>query len=145
MRQILTPSLYRVYLLCLVAMLMAIRPAHAASDEANPGPQIKYIEMQPSFVLNFGEAGPKLRYVKADISLRVDTLPAIGAVQAHMPALRNEIVLLMSRQSEEAMMDNAKREALRLEALAKLQEIMKAEEGDTMITDLLFTNFVVQR
>jgi flagellar FliL protein len=116
-----------------------------AEDSEAPVAQAQYIELAPSFVLNFGEAGAKLRYLKADIVLRVDSPSAATAVENHMPALRNELILFLSRQSDETMMDNSKREELRLEALKHLQEVVKKEEGSDSIVDLLFTNFVVQR
>lgn len=118
------------------------------AEEEGEAELVQYIDMQPSFVLNYGEpAQRRLKYVKADLSLRVDTRPAAAAVEHHMPALRNIIVLLFSRQSVETMNDNAKREELRQQAMAEIKAFLKEEEGEQgeeMVKDLFFTNFVTQ-
>lgn len=106
---------------------------------------VQYIEMQPSFVMNFGGVKSKLRYLKTDISLRVDTRTAADIVETHMPALRNEVILLLSRQTDEVMFDNLKREELRLKALEALNGYLQNETNNEAVKDLLFTNFVVQR
>ncbi|MBK8970865.1 MAG: flagellar basal body-associated protein FliL [Hahellaceae bacterium] len=133
-------------LLILATLLVLSWTARAEEDAAASDAQVQYLDMYPSFVLNFsGGTGGKLRYLKADVSLRVDTKSGAASVEKHMPALRNEAVLLLSQQNDDTMMDNAKREALRLELLKKMQDLMTAEENAPILVDLLFTNFVVQR
>ena len=135
-------------LLLMFLMMLAgsLRAEEGGEESGAADAQVQYIDMYPSFVLNFGGGtGGKLRYLKADISLRVDTKSGAGTLERHMPALRNEVVLLLSQQTDETMMDNAKREALRLELLKKLQDVITAEENSPIVVDLLFTNFVVQR
>lgn len=130
--------------LLLLCCLWVTSSVHAEGEEGQDD-LLQYIEMKPSFVLNFGDLNPKLRYLKAEISLRVDKRSAAAAVERHMPALRNEVVLLLSRQTDEVMMDTIQREALRMEILKAVQTRMEAEEGTPMIVDLLFTDFIVQR
>ncbi len=128
----------------MMLVIMLLFTVQSIAEEGEPE-LIQYIEMTPSFVLNYGPPSPKLSYAKVDISLRVNTKAAVTAVEHHMPALRNAIVLLFSKQAEEIMGNNQGREKLRLEALEALKGILQEEEGSAMIDDLLFTNFVVQR
>ena len=68
------------------------------------------------------------------------------AARYHLPALRNSsLVLLLSRQDEVTVTTGSGREAIREEALMELRAVLKAEEGQPDIDDLMFTNFVVRQ
>lgn len=137
------PVLPRFFtLLLLLCLTLGSQFAVAEEGEAQ---KVQYIEMLPPFVLNFGGVKSKLRYLKTDISVRVNTASAAAAVEKHMPGLRNEMVLLLSRQTDEVMFDNVKREELRQQALTAAQDYLKKETNEPMVEDLLFTSFVVQR
>jgi flagellar FliL protein len=137
----------------LCGLLLAL-PAAAADDEPTDGQagtpgdseELRYVPLQPSFVTNFGDASSaRLQFVKADVSVRVTGQEAASAVRYHLPALRNSLVLLLSRQDESTVTTGVGREAIRAEALAELRSILEAEEGQPYLEDVLFTNFIVQR
>ena len=108
--------------------------------------EVRYIELKPTFVTNYGvsESG-RLSYIKADVTVRVAGRSGEYATKTHLPALRNSLVLLFSRQDESTISSTAGRETIKAQALAELREILTAEEGDGHIEELMFTNFVVQR
>ena len=62
-----------------------------------------------------------------------------------MPALRNVLVMLLSRQDEASVSTGTGRDAIRMPALEELNRILHAEAGQVYIDDLMFTNFIVQR
>jgi len=62
-----------------------------------------------------------------------------------MPALRHELVMLISRQTPEAVGTVEGKELMRQEALEAVRNVLVAEDGDQKIADLLFNSFVVQR
>jgi len=129
----------------LVAVLAGV-PALAEEATETDSHQIRYVPMEPGFVTNFGSGGDgRLGFVKADVSLQVASRKAEVAVRYHYPALRNSLVLLLSRQDEATLASSAGRETLRQTALAELQDILQEEEGSPYIEDLLFTDFIVQR
>lgn len=117
-----------------------------AEEESLEDGDVRYVTLQPTFVTNYGfsETG-RLKYLKADVTCRVATRDAEMAVRYHLPALRNELVLLFSRQDESGLTTSEGREQLRQDALTELRSVMKREEGQTYIDDLVFENFVVQR
>ena len=78
------------------------------------------------------------------MSLRVQSA-ALDLVELHMPALRHELIMLLSRQNQQALQDAPAREALRLEALESMRKVIKDADGAEGITDLLFTSFLVTR
>jgi len=137
-------------LLLLVATLGHVLTAQAEEAEGEvapvPSSQIRYVELKPTFVANYGVSdNGRLRYIKADITVRVDDINGEYATKYHLAALRNSLVLLLSRQDESTVSSAAGRETIKAEALAELREILHAEEGEGHIEELMFTNFVVQR
>ena len=106
----------------------------------------EYVELKPTFVANFGVSDKgAMRYVRADVTVRVSNKDAEYAARYHAAALRNSIVLLLSRQDESTVASATGRETLKAEALQEIREILKKEEGEGHIDDLMFINFVVQR
>ena len=119
----------------------------ASQDVPDPiGGVVRYVELKPTFVTNYGISdNGKLRYIKADVTVRVSNKEAEYATRYHLPALRNSLVMLLSRQDESTVSSASGRETIKAEALAEVREVLVAEEGDPFIEDLMFTNFVVQR
>lgn len=104
-----------------------------------------YIELRPAFVANYG--GPpqgRMRYIKADISLRVE-VGGERAIMHHMPAIRDALLMLLSRQTNDTVSTTSGKEMLRLEALEAVREVLLAEEDEHKVRDLLFNSFIVQR
>jgi flagellar FliL protein len=135
-------------LLLAASMLVAgaLRAAEGEPALHESEREVRYVELQPAFVTNYGFAeGGRLKYVKTDVSVRVSTQEAEMATRYHLPALRNALVLLLSRQDEAAVSTSGGREMLKAQALEELNAILEAEEGRPLVDDLLFTNFVVQR
>lgn len=129
----------------------ALLPTGAAwAEESEEGDvaqgAVRYVELKPTFVTNYGysEVG-RLKYVKADITVRVHTVDAEFAIRNHLPQIRHDLVLLLSRQDEEGLTTKPGRERLRNQALDSIRGILNREEGDLVVDDLLFTRFIVQR
>jgi flagellar FliL protein len=130
-----------------IVVLFAPGAGFAAAEKApTPLAEVRYVELQPTFVTNYGysETG-RLKYLKADVTLRVSSQAAEMSLRYHLPYLRNNLVLLFSSQEESTLVSAEGRDELRRAALANLRELMTEEEGDPLIEDLVFSNFVVQR
>ena len=123
--------------------------AEEGDEEAVEGEQakslVRYVPLRPTFVANFGivEFG-RLKYVRADVALKVTSMDAQMSVQYHFPSLRNIMVMLLSRQNEGDVASGAGREQMRKQALTEIQEFLTKEEGAPLVEDVIFTNFVVQ-
>lgn len=136
-------------LLPYLAVLYAVVIPVQASDD------VQYVEMQPAFVVNIGSTG-RIAYLKAEVSLRTSKAAA-AALSYHMPLLRHEMIMLLSRQTPESLASPEEREALRLKALEMLRLAlaqagpMPESAGTTDVTtsddieDLLFTSFITQQ
>ncbi len=138
---------WRLRTTLLVTVLLAA-PATFAEEAAPAGASgvVRYVELKPTFITNFGVSDSgHLRYVKADVTVRVNNKDAEYAARYHLPALRDSLVLLLARQDESTISSTAGRETIKAEALQELREILEREEGEPHIEDLMFTNFIVQR
>lgn len=126
-----------------VFLVFIMTAALAAAEEAEG---VRYVTLQPAFVTNYGvtETG-RLKYLKADVTLKVANSELEATLKYHTPALRNALVLLFSRQEEATVSTSEGREQIRVAALTELRAIMQAEDGKPIIDDLVFSNFVVQR
>lgn len=113
-----------------------------ADGQTRPG--AIYIPLKPPFVVNYGGPG-RLKFIKADLTVRLTDSDAANAVRHHMPYIRNNIVLLLSAQTDESITSQEGKEALRQEALREVRGILRGEEGRDGVVDLYFTAFVIQK
>lgn len=140
-------------MLCLLLVLF-VQPLWAEDEaegedvegeEAAPAPAI-YLPVKPAFVVNYGGAG-RLRYIKAELSIRLANSDAANAVRHHMPFVRHNLVMLFSAQTNETMSSQDGRETLRQDALMEVRKVVE-EQNQTPpedVVDLYFNTFIVQK
>lgn len=127
-------------------LLVGAQQAYAQEDEMAIGPAGPfYVPLQPAFVINYGGQG-RLKYLRAELSVRVDSIHIANSVRHHLPYIRNNLVMLFSRQTEEEINSLDGRESMRKKALEEIRRIlMKEDKTKKGVEDLFFTNFVVQK
>lgn len=103
-----------------------------------------YIPFKPTFVVNYGGPG-RLKYIKTDVSVRLQDGKTASSVRHHMPYIRNNLVMLFAAQTDESISSQAGKEALRNEALREVREVLKKEDHQEGVIDLYFTSFLVQK
>lgn len=133
----------RILIIVTACIALSFTAEVLAQDEVKDEKAI-YIPLKPPFVVNYGGVG-RLKYLKAELSVRVNSTEAANSVRHHLPYIRNNLVLLFSKQSDADLDSQAGKEALRQQALAEIIAIVEVEDGETGIVDLYFENFVVQR
>ncbi|MDY0248600.1 MAG: flagellar basal body-associated FliL family protein [Pseudomonas sp.] len=127
----------------LLAFSFGWTTAHAQEEEAPVAhAPSAYVSLVPALVGNYG-AGTKLKYYKADIALRVKA-ENVAKVEYHEPLIRDQLIQLFAQQTDENMSSTEGKEAMRQAALVQVQTILKEEEGDILVDDLLFNNLIVQ-
>lgn len=133
--------------LCFGFALQAAAQEDETEEDAapTPKPEALYIPLQPPFVVNYGGPG-RLRYLKAELTVRVHDVGAAQNVRHHMPAIRDTLVSLMSRQEELVIDTQQGKEQLRQDALAEIRKVIELEVGgDSGVVDVFFDNLIVQR
>lgn len=118
-------------------------PAEGVPGLVMPNAGAIYIPLKPSIVVNYGGPG-RLKYIKADISVRLQDAKAANSVRHHMPYIRNNLVMLFSAQTEESISSQEGKEALRKEALQEVREVIMAEDRQEGVIDLFFNAFLIQ-
>ncbi len=135
------------FVLLTLGVLFGADSAHA--EEAPPAAEEErtvYMELKPTFVANFGPIeSRKLMYVKTDITLSLNGTEAEDAAMYHLPALRHEVVMLLSKQDEEALSTGPGRDKVLEGVLASLNDVFEREEGKPMVKEVMFTNLLLQR
>lgn len=103
-----------------------------------------YVPLKPAFVVNYGGPG-RLKYIKADISVRLQDADAANSVRHHMPYIRNNLVMLFSAQTDESLGSQEGKEALRREALEEVRNVILQEDHQEGVIDLYFNAFLIQK
>ncbi|TWH71463.1 flagellar FliL protein [Azomonas agilis] len=128
--------------LCLVMLPSTVLAE--AKKEGEQDNKVAYVSLYPPLVGNYNAGEKKLRYYKADISLRVVGNAAAEQIKRHDPLVRNQLVMLFAQQSSDVLETLDGKEQLRREALRQLQQLLTQETGKPLVDDLLFNNLVVQ-
>lgn len=142
---------YLKHLLLIAALSLTFVQAGFAEEEATEEEDAEpavtdYITMNPPFVTHIGEPGTSLVYLKAAITLRASKPDTRAALETHMPRLRHELVMLLGEQTDvDKLSGNEGQAALREEAKNRINQVLEEQQTDESITDVLFTEFVVQR
>lgn len=121
-------------------------PPEERSAEAPPAinQAAIYIPLAPAFVVNYGGEG-RLKYIRADISLRLRDSVAANSVRHHLPYIRNNLIMLLSAQTEESISSQEGKEALRQEALQTVKDVLLQEDQVEGVVDLYFNAFLIQK
>lgn len=101
----------------------------------------QYIPIDPALVTNYGSTD-RLRYVKVDVSLKVDGGDGTAQVQHHMPAIIDTVLTILSQQNNETISSLEGKEAMRASALEKISAFLVEEDGENFVQEILFTSFV---
>jgi flagellar FliL protein len=121
---------------------------HAAADDADgaskpPAKAAKYLALDPALVVNLAGADSS-RYLQVSIEVMTRNEAALGDLKLHMPAIRNNLLMLFGQQTADGLAGRDGREALRQLALTEVQKVMREETGNDAIEALYFTSFVTQ-
>ena len=121
----------------------------AAEGEGKEGEEkpSAYVSLAPPFIVNFLDDKKRTKFLKAEISLMAKSPKVQAAIKENLPAVRNALVMLFSRQVFEQLMTPDGKEKLRADALAEVQAVMTKVTGAKVgkgIGDLFFSSLVMQ-
>jgi flagellar FliL protein len=85
---------------------------------------VNYISIKPPLVVNYGGPG-RVKYIKAELSLRTEDAHSAQEVTHHMPLIRDTLIMLISSVTDEQMASGEGKEKMRVEALAKINEVLE--------------------
>lgn len=120
--------------------------ADAGDDTEAGGEAAKtstYVDFEQPVVVNFMDDG-QLRYLQIGISVLVKDSKTVEDIKHHMPMIRNNLVMLFSGQTRDAIISRDGKEKIRKDAEAEVQKVLKEQTGKPGIKSLFFTSFVMQ-
>jgi flagellar FliL protein len=95
----------------------------AATAEAKPELPPVYMSLDPPFVVNFTHRGT-LRYLQVSLELMYHDPALLLKVKEHMPAIRNDLILLFSNQDYENLASAGGKENLREEIFKAINHVI---------------------
>ncbi len=118
----------------------------AEGEEGAPVEKAIYLPLKPPFVVNYGSAG-RLRYIKAEMSVRLANVSAAQTVRYHMPFVRNNIIQILASQTNESVGSQVGKEKIRADILEDIRDLMEKEGrlAREEVVDVYFNNFIVQK
>ena len=117
--------------------------AHADDEQGAPVLPASYLALDPAFVVNL-ESPDEARYLQAEVQLMGRDATALELAKAHVPVIRNSLLMLLGQQKPEDLSSRAGKEKLQQAALAEVQKVLKAETGKPVVEAVYFTSFVMQ-
>lgn len=127
-----------VSLLMMPLLVLASESEKKADESA--GPVIEYLEMKPKFTVNLAE--PK-KYLMVNVQLLVEGADAIEKIKKQMPALRHEMIMLLSGMHIADLQTMEQREALRAKTKQVIIDTLNKTHSSEGFKDVFFTEFLV--
>lgn len=133
--------------ICLLLIALAFYPLTAgaeeeAADGEAPLAEVHYVPLKPAFVTNYQAA--KLRYFKADVTVKVRGTTTAEAIDRHLPYIRHNLVMLFSSQSGDALNSIEGKHKLQEDAMNQVIAVLNEENEASDVEDILFTSFIVE-
>ncbi|WIO73433.1 flagellar basal body-associated FliL family protein [Porticoccaceae bacterium LTM1] len=119
-----------------------------AGPDSNSGQAVSndmttiYEPLSQQFVVNFAHNGV-LRYLQVSVSVMTHSEDVVERVRHHMPAIRHEVVALLSNSTYEELGSVEGKQVLRDQIRSKVQGIVRLPDG-TGIEEVYLTDFVMQ-
>ncbi len=104
---------------------------------------VLYHPLDPAFVINFDQ-DEEVHFLQISIEVMAYDERVIQNVEKHAPAIRNGLVMLLSKQKYHVLNTQEGKEKLRSDALSEVQKVLKEYTGEAGVEAVYFTAFVIQ-
>lgn len=132
------------YTLCALSLILTPNITIAADEPAVVEKTPEYVSLGDPMVLNLSNSNRKLSFLQLKADVLVMNNDAKALVKSHIPAIRHQLIVLLSEQSASDMKTPAKRELVRQQASAEIREMMDSMADTKDVEEVLFSTFLVQ-
>ena len=126
----------------LTAMLFAVQ-AKAGENLAEVRKSSSYVSLGKPMVLNLS-GGKRLTFLQISADVLLSDSSAQASVEAHVPAMRHSLIMLLSEQNAADIKSPEKREEIRQLATARVKGLVSDLSGSQDISEVLFSSILVQ-
>lgn len=141
-------AMQKILLPIILTFLVSTTQIWAAENEEGEEAAVKttaYVSLGDTMVLNLSNGGSgRLTFLQLTADLLIADADSEELIKTHIPAIRHELIVLLSEQNANDMKSPIKREEVRKIATAQIKETIAELTGNEDIIDLLFTSFLVQ-
>ncbi len=139
-------DMLKQYLTFITLLLSVIfSPVTPAKEERqNTTPTFAYYTLDPILTTNIFTKGATLKYLQVQIDFMVADSRYIAELEAHKPLIRSTIVEHIGLKTEQQLNTLTGKEELRKQLIEILNNLLIAETGKALITDILFTKYLCQ-
>ena len=95
-------------------------------------------------VLNLSTDGRKLAFLQLKADVLVGDDDSKSVVESHLPAIRHQLIVMLSEQSATDMKTPAKREQVRQQVTTQVRDMLKEMGDNPDVKEVLFSTFLVQ-
>ncbi|MDC0611251.1 flagellar basal body-associated protein FliL [Vibrio sp.] len=115
-----------------------------ASAEEQEAAKLAYFTLEPDLTTNFYTKGKNLGYIQVRIDIMVADSKDLPTIEHNQPLIRDAVVELLGRQTEDTIKSLAGREDLRKTLVKQINDLLLPETGRAIVADLLFTKYMYQ-
>lgn len=139
----------KVLLPLALAILLCFNPAWSAGEEEEEGEKevaktSAYISLGEPMVLNLSNDNKRLTFLQLKADILVQDSNSEALIKPHVPAIRHELIVLLSEQKVRDMKSSTNREEIRKIASTQIQALIADLTGSNDASDVLFSSFLVQ-
>jgi flagellar FliL protein len=102
-----------------------------------------YYDMGNPFIVNFPKDS-SAKLMRVSVSFLVEGQETIDALKKHEPMVRNNLLMIMSAQKADDLKTREGKDKLRIAMLNEVAAVLMKMTGESHITDVFFTSFVMQ-
>jgi flagellar FliL protein len=121
-------------------------PAEETAKEVKaPKQKPIYKSIDKAFVVNFkDQSGGAVRYLQVKVKVMARSQDVIDAFELHLPAIKHELLLLFFGQTYDVLSTNEGTNAMRQEALIRINKILEREKMPEELEAVYFTSLIMQ-
>ena len=139
------PAKILLYVFTALAISGYFSNAGAAEETPEPVKAVPgYVSLGDALVLNLSSGTRKLSFLQLKADVLVSNEQAIKVVKTHIPAIRHELIMLLSEQTVRDMKTPAKRELVRQQVTENVRIRLAEVAESTDVEEVLFSTFLVQ-
>jgi flagellar FliL protein len=124
--------------------LLMLSPALLAAEDDAAGVSPGYIPLGKPMILNLATEDNRLTFLQVTGDVLIKDESNKDEVEIHVPAIRHELILLLSEQDADDMKSPIKREEVRKRATQKVKARIEELVGSDEVAEVLFSTFLVQ-
>lgn len=138
--------MFKSYFFLLIALIggISITPLASAEENAPNAPKLAYFTLEPDITTNFFTKGKQLGYIQVHVDIMVADSKDVSIIERHQPLIRDTIIELLGKQTEDKIKSLSGREDIRKTLVKNINDLLLAETGRSIVADLLFTKYMYQ-